>query len=61
MLIAALIILGSGAALVTLGLIVFPLAPQGYEDTTGFHFGPEEPLCPQTAHFGALAEAKVTA
>ena len=59
MLIAAVILLGSSAALVALSLIIMAFAPQGYEDETGFHLGPEETLCPQEAYIGTFSEAKV--
>lgn len=57
MLLAVLIILGSSAAIVTLSLFVAAFAPQGYEDETGFHLGPEHSSRPQEV-YGALAEAK---
>lgn len=58
MLLAGLIILASSAAIVTLSLFVAALAPQGYEDETGFHLGPEQASRPQGTYAGALAEAK---
>lgn len=61
MLIAALIIVGSSAAIVTLSLIVMAFAPQGYEDETGFHIGPEETSHPQEAYIGTLSQAKAIA
>ena len=61
MLIAALIFLGSSAALVALSLIVMSFAPQGYEDASGFHLGPEKSSRPQEAYDIALADAKATA
>jgi hypothetical protein len=61
MFIAALILLGSSLALVTLSLIVVAFAPQGYEDETGFHLGPEQSSHLHEEYVGALAEAKATA
>ncbi len=61
MLIAALIVLGSSAALATLSLVVMSFAPQGYEDETGFHFGPEHSSHLQDAYVATLAEAKAIA
>jgi hypothetical protein len=61
MLIAALIFLGSSAALVILSLIVMSFAPQGYEDEAGFHLGPEKSSHPQEGYSIALAEAKAVA
>jgi len=61
MLIAALILFGSSAALATLSLVVMSFAPQGYEDEAGFHLGPENSSHLQEAYAVALAEAKATA
>lgn len=61
MLIAALILMGSSAAIVTLSLIVMSFAPQGYEDEAGFHLGPEKSSHLQDAYAAALAEAKAVA
>jgi hypothetical protein len=61
MLIAALILLGSSAALVTLSFIVMSFAPQGYEDEAGFHLGPKQSSQLQEGYSIALAEAKVVA
>lgn len=58
MLIAALIFLGSSAALVMLSLVVMSFAPQGYEDEAGFHFGPEHSSQLPDVYVASLAEAK---
>ncbi len=61
MLIAALIILGFGAATVTLSFVVVAFAPEGYEDETGFHLGPERDSGAESLTVYGISGAKATA